>query len=90
MDFPRLVAHWQGLAAEVEAGTRVIVLQFADEAESELTGTVSLSMPFSETGPFQGGWEELVVSRGCEAGDVQIGRGGEGKGKDSVGLCLSF
>ncbi|KAK3650035.1 hypothetical protein LTR56_006622 [Elasticomyces elasticus] len=62
MDIPKILKHWQSLSTEVERGSRVIILQFIDEAESELMGFVSLSMPFSETGPFRGGVEKLLVS----------------------------
>lgn len=50
---------------EVVAGTRVIIIQLASNAvtgKEELAGYVALSFPWSETGPFRGSVEKLLVS----------------------------
>lgn len=64
----KLLAWWKERIAEVAAGTRVIVL-LLEESEpgsrakgTELVGVVMLGMPPSETGPFRGFVEKLLVN----------------------------
>lgn len=56
---------WEARAQEVVAGRRVIVMQLIPNDETgneELAGYVALSMPETETGPFRGEVEKLLVS----------------------------
>ena len=64
MDMARLEAYWRQRAEQVVQGQREIILQFAntDDGKIELAGYVSLSMSSSETGPFRGEVEKLLVS----------------------------
>ena len=62
----KLVNYWLSKSAQVEQGEREIIMQTAPRksvnAEEELLGYVSLYMPPSETGPFRGRIEKLLVS----------------------------
>ncbi|KAG4414076.1 hypothetical protein IFR04_012777 [Cadophora malorum] len=65
LSLPRMEAWWTARAAEVAAGSRHIIMQLATNPETgkeELAGYVMLAMPESETGPFRGGVEKLLVS----------------------------
>ncbi|CZT43689.1 uncharacterized protein RSE6_03761 [Rhynchosporium secalis] len=62
---PRMEAWWTARAAEVTAGTRHIIMQMAKDSKTgieEVAGYVMLDMPQSETVPFRGGVEKLLVS----------------------------
>ncbi|KAL2061930.1 hypothetical protein VTL71DRAFT_7308 [Oculimacula yallundae] len=62
---PRMEAWWTARGAEVTAGSRHIVMQMATNPETgkeEVAGYVMLAMPESETGPFRGSVEKLLVS----------------------------
>jgi GNAT superfamily N-acetyltransferase len=59
-----MTAWWEGRAKEVAAGTRHIIMQLAPNettGEKEVVGVVALAMPVSETGPFRGYVEKLIV-----------------------------
>ncbi|KAH7313126.1 acetyltransferase, partial [Rhexocercosporidium sp. MPI-PUGE-AT-0058] len=61
----RMEAWWTARAAEVAAGSRHIIMQLATSpgtGKEEVAGYVMLDMPESETGPFRGGVEKLLVS----------------------------
>jgi GNAT superfamily N-acetyltransferase len=62
MSLPKLEEYWKSRVAQVQDGSRDIILQFADDNEDELMGYVSLWMPPSETGPFRSEVEKLMVS----------------------------
>ncbi|PVH82617.1 acetyltransferase [Cadophora sp. DSE1049] len=65
LSLPRMEAWWTARAAEVAAGSRHIIMQLARNPETgkeEVAGYVMLAMPESETGPFRGGVEKLLVS----------------------------
>jgi len=64
----KLLAWWKERIAEVNAGTRVIVL-LLNEAEpgtkakgTDVMGVAMLGMPESETAPFRGNVEKVLVS----------------------------
>ena len=61
----KMTAWWQQQADQVAAEKRLIVVQFCafeQTGEKELAGVVMLDMPASETGPFRGTVEKLLVS----------------------------
>ncbi|KAB5545948.1 acetyltransferase [Coniochaeta sp. 2T2.1] len=64
----KLLSWWKERIAEVSAGTRVIVLLLTDPEPGqraqgkELMGVAMLGMPKSETGPFRGYVEKVLVS----------------------------
>ncbi|KAK5137146.1 hypothetical protein LTR08_000651 [Meristemomyces frigidus] len=62
MDHDKLLNYWLNRSAQVESGSRDIILQFTDASETELAGVVSLDMPESESDPFRGLVEKLLVS----------------------------
>lgn len=62
MDHMKLLAYWQSRSEDVKRGLRFIVLQLTDTEEAEVAGYVCLYMPPSETGPFRGEVEKLMVS----------------------------
>lgn len=65
LDASRMQTWWEDRVQEVVAGKRDIFLQMGSNpatGEEELAGLVSLSIPFSETGPFRGDVEKLLVS----------------------------
>ncbi|KAG4440156.1 hypothetical protein IFR05_004365 [Cadophora sp. M221] len=65
LSIPRMEAWWTARAAEVAAGSRHIIMQLASDPKTgneEVAGYVMLDMPESETGPFRGGVEKLLVS----------------------------
>ncbi|OHE95697.1 acetyltransferase [Colletotrichum orchidophilum] len=64
----KLLGWWKDRIAEVTAGTRMMLI-LLDESDpgtkfkgTELMGVVMLSMPYSETGPFRGFVEKLLIS----------------------------
>ncbi|KAK2007765.1 acetyltransferase [Colletotrichum eremochloae] len=64
----KLLGWWKDRIAEVTAGTRIMLI-LLDESEpgskpkgTELMGVVMLLMPYSETGPFRGFVEKLLIS----------------------------
>lgn len=68
LDQDKLLKFWKDVIADIREGKRFMVLLF-DESEShppqsglQLMGAVTLSVPYSETGPFRGWVEKLVVS----------------------------
>ena len=62
MDIPAIVKYWEARSTQVTAGTREIIMQFADDSEEELIGYVSLDTPVTQTGAFRGAVEKLLVS----------------------------
>ena len=54
--------YWREISSDVEKGRTIVVLQFADADESEVAGYVCLMMPVTETGPFRGVVNKLMVS----------------------------
>lgn len=58
----KLLAYWQSRSEDVKRGLRFIVLQLTDLEGAEVAGYVCLYMPPSETGPFRGEVEKLMVS----------------------------
>ncbi|KAF2857534.1 acyl-CoA N-acyltransferase [Piedraia hortae CBS 480.64] len=59
MDMSKLLDFW---SRQITDQSRLIVLQFTDDTESEIIGCVCLHMPLSETGPFRASVEKLLVS----------------------------
>lgn len=65
LDDTRMRRWWEDRFKEVVDGQRIIVMQMAPNAtdgEPELAGYVALQMPTTETGPFRGPVEKLLVS----------------------------
>ena len=68
LNHEKLLAWWKDRIAEANAGTRaILLLLLASEPGAraqgpELVGVVMLDMPASETGPFRGRVEDLLVS----------------------------
>jgi len=62
VDHQKVLDYWTKYSDQVAAGARTIVLQFTDDSEAEVMGYVSLDMPFSETGPFRGEVQKLMVN----------------------------
>ncbi|KAK3068135.1 hypothetical protein LTR53_014525 [Teratosphaeriaceae sp. CCFEE 6253] len=62
MSHRKILDYWRRYHEEVEIGSRVIILQFLDDSEEQLMGYASLDMPPSETGPFRGSVQKLMVS----------------------------
>jgi hypothetical protein len=64
----KLLSWWKERISEVNAGTRVIVLLLNDVQPgvrakgTDLMGVAMLSMPLSETAPFRGYVEKVLVS----------------------------
>ncbi|KAH8911490.1 acetyltransferase [Coniochaeta sp. PMI_546] len=64
----KLLSWWKERIAEVNAGTRVIVVLLTESQPgarakgTDLMGVAMLSMPESETGPFRGYVEKVLVS----------------------------
>jgi len=59
-----MIKWWADRVSEVSAGERQIIIQIAEneEGKQEVAGLVALGMPHSETGPFRGYVEKLLVS----------------------------
>ncbi|KAF7364576.1 N-acetyltransferase domain-containing protein [Mycena venus] len=59
-----IIEWWRERAADAAAGKRIIFMAFADDAEGreQLAGYVILYRPLTETGPFRGVVEKLLVS----------------------------
>ncbi|KAK3068599.1 hypothetical protein LTR53_013704 [Teratosphaeriaceae sp. CCFEE 6253] len=62
MSHGKILNYWRRYHEEVEVGSRFIILQFLDDSEEQLMGYASLDMPPSETGPFRGSVQKLMVS----------------------------
>lgn len=62
LDHEKMLAYWQSRSEDVKRGLRFFVLQFTDLEETEVAGYGCLYMPPSETGPFRGEVEKLMVS----------------------------
>ncbi|KAI7322448.1 hypothetical protein KC315_g8819 [Hortaea werneckii] len=62
LDISKVIKYWSDRSEQVAKGAREIILQFTDSTQSELAGFVSLDMPSSETGPFRGMVEKMLVS----------------------------
>lgn len=62
----KMTAFWTARAEEVAAGSRLIAMQMGrtEEGKEELAGFVSLLLPESETGPYRGSVEKLLVDPG--------------------------
>lgn len=59
----KILASWKEWSSQVEAGTRVIIVQLQGDADSsEVAGVVSLYMPETETGPHRSEVGRLLVS----------------------------
>lgn len=62
----KMHSYWRDISGEVERDVTAIILQFAPvkpgEEEGEVAGYVCLMMPQSETGPFRGMVNKLMVS----------------------------
>lgn len=67
----KLLTWWKDRISEVTAGTRVILLLLADMPPgtrakgTDLMGVAMLAMPESETGPFRGYIEKVMISNKC-------------------------
>ncbi|KAJ7767226.1 acetyltransferase [Mycena metata] len=59
-----IIDYWKERVAEIVAGKRTIVMILAndDEGKEQLAGYVALYRPLTETGPFRGSVEKLLVS----------------------------
>ncbi|KAJ6589197.1 acyl-CoA N-acyltransferase [Mycena capillaripes] len=55
---------WKARAADAAQGTRIIIIALANDANGheQLAGYVMLYRPLTETGPFRGSVEKLLVS----------------------------
>ncbi len=62
LSHPRILAYWTALAADIPNGSTEVFLQFVNETENEVAGYVCLMMPNTETGPFRGEVNKLMVS----------------------------
>lgn len=62
LDITKIIKYWSDRSEQVTKGAREIIVQFTDPTQSEVAGFVSLDMPFSETGPFRGMVEKMLVS----------------------------
>lgn len=62
LDIAKIIQFWSERSNQVSRGAREIIVQFTDTTQSEVAGFVSLDMPFSETGPFRGMVEKMLVS----------------------------
>ncbi|GAB1735284.1 hypothetical protein NU219Hw_g2925t1 [Hortaea werneckii] len=62
LDITKIIKYWSERSEQVANGAREIIVQFTDTTQSEVAGFVSLDMPFSETGPFRGMVEKMLVS----------------------------
>ncbi|KEQ99621.1 hypothetical protein AUEXF2481DRAFT_35533 [Aureobasidium subglaciale EXF-2481] len=60
----RVLEYWRNNAAVAAEGTKVMFMQMAlsESGEEELAGYVALGSQASETGPFRGSVEKLLVS----------------------------
>ncbi|PKS09113.1 hypothetical protein jhhlp_003727 [Lomentospora prolificans] len=68
VDQDKLLKFWKDVIADIREDKRFMILLF-DESEPQppqsglqLMGAVTLSVPYSETGPFRGWVEKLIVS----------------------------
>ena len=61
---PRVFEYWKNNAARAAEDTKVIFMQMAvsESGQEELAGYVALGSQASETGPFRGSVEKLLVS----------------------------
>ncbi|KAJ7510841.1 acetyltransferase [Mycena galericulata] len=59
-----IIAWWKERAAEAAAGRRFIVMAFAEDSagQKQLAGYAMLFRPLTQTGPFRGTIEKLLVS----------------------------
>ena len=66
LDHTKLINYWLTRSSHIEEGEREIIIQATPDAtirgKEDLMGYVSLHMPPSETGPFRGRIEKLLVS----------------------------
>jgi GNAT superfamily N-acetyltransferase len=58
----RMSVYWQEIIADVERGRTAVFLQFSSDDEIEVAGYVCLMMPVTQTGPFRGEVNKLMVS----------------------------
>ena len=58
----RMLDYWLSLSEDIEKSRTALILQFAAEDEAEVAGYVCLMMPATETGPFRGEVNKLMVS----------------------------
>lgn len=63
-DRPKMVTWYKKLSDEITEERRAIILQYLEDSEGQtkLAGFVMLAMPLTETGPFRGSVEKLLVS----------------------------
>ncbi|KAF5370909.1 hypothetical protein D9615_009802 [Tricholomella constricta] len=61
LDPNKVIQYWEERAAEVEAGSRVTVFALSGDGK-ELAGFVSLNQTMTQTQPFVGSIEKLLVS----------------------------
>ena len=57
-----MLDYWLSISEDIERSRTLMVLQFAREDEAEVAGYVCLMMPATETGPFRGEVNKLMVS----------------------------
>lgn len=65
LQYDKMLRWYQSRAAEVVTGERAIIMSLKPNSatnKDELAGFVMLSMPWSETGPYRGAVEKLLVS----------------------------
>jgi len=73
----KILASWNEWSSQVEAGTRVIVVQLTAADSNEVAGVASLFMPETETGRHRSEVGRLLVSpdfrkRGLARGLMQV------------------
>lgn len=59
---PRILEYWKAIAKDAANDKTAIILQFAESSDKEVIGYVCLMMPVTETGPFRGEVNKLMVS----------------------------
>jgi ribosomal protein S18 acetylase RimI-like enzyme len=59
-----IIDWWKDRAADAAEGKRIIIMALAEDGEGQeqLAGYVILYRPLTETGPFRGSVEKLLVS----------------------------
>jgi GNAT superfamily N-acetyltransferase len=58
----RMSIYWEEIIADVARGRTAVFLQFSSDDEGEVAGYVCLMMPVTQTGPFRGEVNKLMVS----------------------------
>ena len=57
-----MLDYWLSISEDIEKSRTLMILQFSREDEAEVAGYACLMMPATETGPFRGEVNKLMVS----------------------------